>query len=326
MKITNKLDLPQPIVDAIRANWYGGGGEHRFASVTELIKPVKQFLLGKRHADELEQDAADMIWTLMGSAIHKVVEAADIDNAIQEERLSVSFKGARITGGFDLYHEGIVSDVKFTSVWSYIYGSRIKDWTIQLNLYAWLLERYGFNVDGIEVLAIFRDWSRHKAQADPSYPKPVERIRLELWDEEQVETWLEERIAEIKACDELPDDLIPECSPSERWEEPDRFAVMKPGAQRALRVFDSIDEARQFVNGHKEADRFAVMKPGAQRALRVFDSIDEARQFVSAHKEADNLRIVTRSEPPKRCAEFCPVNRFCHYYRAMGMNAEQNAA
>ncbi len=293
MKISNRLNLPDPIVEAIRANWYGGAGEHRLASVTELIKPTKQFILARRHRDEIEQDASDMIWMLMGSAIHKVLESANIDNAIQEERLSIDFKGSRITGGFDLYHEGVVSDFKFTSVWSYIYGNRISEWTAQLNLYAYLLGRYGFKVEGIEVLAIFRDWSRHKAQSDPNYPKPVERVRLELWDQEHCEAFLEERIAGIKACDELPDDLVTECSPAERWESPDQFAVMKPGANRALRVFDDIDEARRFVR---------------------------------AHKEADNLRVVTRSEPPKRCFEFCPVNRFCHFYRAMSTSEENMAA
>jgi hypothetical protein len=284
MTITNKLNLPGPIVQAIQANWYGGGGEDRFASVTELIKPTKQFLLAKRHQAEIEQDASEMIWTLMGSALHKVVESADIDNAMQEERLAVSFDGERITGGFDLYHGGIVTDFKFTSVWGHIYGSRVREWTAQLNLYAYLLGRYGFEVEGIEVVAIFRDWNRHKAKADPSYPKPVERLRLDLWEREQAEAFLDQRIGEIRRYCDLPDDLIPACSPEERWESPDRFAVLKPGSVRALRVFDRIDEAQQFVR---------------------------------EHKDADNLRVITRSDPPKRCLEFCPVNRFCHYYRSL---------
>jgi hypothetical protein len=282
MTITNKLNLPEPIVKAIQANWYGGHGENRFASVTELLKPTKQLLLSRRHAGEIEQDASEMIWTLMGSAIHRVVEAAGIDNAIQEERIMVTFQGEKISGGFDLYHGGIISDFKFTSAWSYIYGSRLNEWTAQLNLYAYLLERQGFEVDGIEVICVFRDWNRHKAQSDPQYPKPVERISLELWDREKTEAFLRERIHEIKSNESLPDDLIPECSPSERWEAPDTFAVMKPGGKRALRVFDNVLEAREFALGHKDAD---------------------------------NLVVMARSEPPKRCVDFCPVNRFCHYYR-----------
>ncbi len=283
MTITNKLNLPDPIVKAIQANWYGGHGEHRFASVTELLKPTKQLLLSRRHADEVEQDASEMIWTLMGSAIHRVVEAAEIDECFQEERLAVSFQGERITGGFDLYQGGIISDFKFISVWSYVFGSRIREWTAQLNLYAYMLERQGFEVEGIEVICVFRDWSRHKA-ADPQYPKPVERISLELWDREKTEAFLRERIAEIKSNESLPDDLIPACTPEERWEGPDTLAVMKPGGKRALRVFDNVLEAREFALGNKEAD---------------------------------NLVVVERSDPPKRCMNFCPMNRFCHFYRSL---------
>lgn len=292
MIITNKLNLPAPIVQAIRANWYGGRGENRFASVTELLKPTKQLLLSRRHAAEIEQDASELIWTLMGSAFHRVVEAAEIDDSFQEERLGISFRGEKITGGFDLYHGGIVSDFKFTSVWSFIYGSRIKDWTAQLNLYAYMLERQGFEVEGVEVICVFRDWNRHKAQADPQYPKPVERITLELWDKERVEAFLQERFADIKANAALPDDLIPECTPEERWEAPDTFAVMKPGGKRALRVFDNIDEAREFAAGHPDSG---------------------------------NLRVVARSEPPKRCLDFCPVNRFCHYYRGLFQSGQAAA-
>ncbi|MDD4224323.1 MAG: hypothetical protein PHD87_07040 [Candidatus Cloacimonetes bacterium] len=284
MTITNKLNLPEPIFKAIRANWYGGNREKRFASVTELLKPTKQLLLSRRHAEEVEQDASDMIWTLMGSAIHRVVEAAELDESFQEERLGISFEGDKITGGFDLFQNGVISDFKFTSVWSYIYGSRLNEWTAQLNLYAWLLSGCGFTVDGIEVITIFRDWSRSKAAADPGYPKPVERISLELWDKRRVEAYLRERIDEIKANEALPDDLIPECSQAERWEAPDRFAVMRPGSTRALRVFDDPEEARRYISEHKD--------PG-------------------------NLRVVARSEPPKRCLDFCPVNTFCHYYRSL---------
>jgi len=285
MKISNNLNLPEPIVAAIRANWYGGEGENRFASVTELIKPTKQLVLAKRHGSELEQDASQLLWTLMGSAIHKVVEAANIDNAIQEERLGLTFEGERITGGLDLYKDGVISDFKFTSVWSYLYGSRREEWTTQLNLYAYLLERHGFPVEGIEVVIIFRDWNKHKAQSDPLYPKPVERLVLDLWPAEKAEEYLRGRIEDIHKYSELPDDLIPECSQQERWERPDKYAVIRLDASRALRVFDHFEEALNYLN---------------------------------QSKNSENLQIITRTELPKRCFDYCPVNRFCHYYRSWG--------
>jgi hypothetical protein len=117
-----------PLVRAIRQNWYGGYKESRFASITELIKPTKIYVLERRYQDEISQEASDMIWTLMGSALHKVVEASAQDNSLAEERLAVVLNGEKITGGIDLYEDGIITDFKFTSVWNYFHSSRKDEW------------------------------------------------------------------------------------------------------------------------------------------------------------------------------------------------------
>lgn len=282
MKFTNRHKLPEAIVEAIKHNWYSGHKEHRFASVTELLKPTKQFILNKRHYREIVQDASEMIWMLLGSAIHKVLEAAEIDNSISEERLSITVDDAVITGGFDLYKDGIVTDFKFTGVWNYSSDSRKDEWEKQLNLYAYLLRQHGFAVKALQIVAIFRDWQKSKSISNPAYPQQVETISLKLWDDETVLGFLRERISELKSCDELSDDMIPECSPTERWQTDDQYAVYKTGGNRALRLFASREEAETFRNEHKEASQ---------------------------------LQIVVRSELPRRCQDFCPVNRFCHYYQ-----------
>lgn len=287
MKITNQHHLPEAIFEAIKHNWYSGHKEQRYASVTELLKPTKQFILSKRHYKEIVQDASDMIWMLLGSAIHKVLEASEIDNSISEERLSLDIDGAVITGGFDLYKDGIVSDFKFTGVWNYSSDSRKEEWEKQLNLYAYLLRQHGFEVKALQIIAIFRDWQKSKYLSSPAYPRQVETIAMKLWDDAAVIAFLKERITELRSIDELTDDMIPECSPEERWQGSDHYAVYR--------------------------------KDGA-RALRVFDKLDEAQAFLTAHKDAPVLSIVTRSEQPKRCFDYCPVNQFCHYYRKLTAN------
>ncbi len=281
MKITNRYNLPEAIVQAIKHNWYSGHKEHRFASVTELLKPTKQFILNKRHYKEIVQDASDMIWMLLGSAIHKVLEAADVDNSISEERLSLTVEDAVITGGFDLYKDGIVTDFKFTGVWNYTCDSRKEEWEKQLNLYAYLLRQHGFEVKALQIVAIFRDWQKSKLISNPAYPQQVETIVLKLWDDAAVLCFLRERISELRSFDELTDDMIPECSPAERWQANDQFAVYKTGANRALRLFDSREEAEAFRDGHKDAAQ---------------------------------LHIVVRGETPKRCQDYCTVNQFCHFF------------
>lgn len=293
MIITNKLNLPEPIIRAIEANWYSGSGENRFASVTELIKPTKQFVLTKRHYDEIVQDATDMIWMLMGSAIHKVVEAADIPDSLCEERLGVNIDGNIITGGIDLYKDGVITDFKFTSVWNHLHGSRKEEWEKQLNLYAFLLNQNGHEVKAINVIAIFRDWQKSKSLVDYGYPQQIETIELELWDQDRTLALIEERVQDIKANMELPDDMIPECSRRERWQ---------------------------------SEPKYAVYKEDGKRALRVFETKEEAEDFKQEHKDKDKLSIQTRNDLPKRCMEYCPVSSFCHYYQEINQPSASKAA
>ncbi len=65
------------------------------------------------------------IWSLYGQAMHAVMERADTDNALVEERLAMGIAGVKVSGQFDLYTgKGVLIDFKTTSVWTRIYGSR----------------------------------------------------------------------------------------------------------------------------------------------------------------------------------------------------------
>jgi hypothetical protein len=162
----------------------------------------------------------------------------------------------------------------------------------QLNCYAYLYRRHGFEVNALRVIAIFRDWQRCKSGLDKDYPKQVEVFTIDLWEDARVEDFINTRIAELKEALTLPDDFIPECTPFERWQADTQYAVCKPGNVRALRVFDSMQDAEAYKNGHKEAS---------------------------------SLYIVTRQEAPKRCKDYCPVKRFCHYYQSINPNKLQEA-
>ena len=73
MKITNRMNLPQPLVSAIERDPYVRVGD---VSVTSLAKSPRQFWLERRHAEEIEEDASDRIWALLGSIGHKILERA----------------------------------------------------------------------------------------------------------------------------------------------------------------------------------------------------------------------------------------------------------
>jgi hypothetical protein len=282
MKITNYNQIPQPIVRAIQKNWYAGAGAQHFCSVTDLIKPTKLFVLARRHQQELSREASELIWSLLGSAMHKVLEASETGESLNEERLYATVNGKTISGGVDLYENGTISDFKFTSVWSYIYASARKEWEEQLNLYSYLYQQAGFEVDKLQIIAVFRDWSAAKAKYQKHYPRQIEIIPICRWSVDRCSEFIRQRLAQMELALHLPDDAIEECTKEERWQ---------------------------------DEDVYAIMKRGNKRALKLCKSQQQAQAYMKAHKDREKLYLESRHGEPKRCENYCPVSSYCHYYR-----------
>ena len=89
MKVTNRLGLPQPIVEVLSRDNYSKGDAD--FSVTELIDSPRQKALTNRHRDEITVDCIDLIYQFDGKAVHSILEGAEVspDVGIIEERLSV---------------------------------------------------------------------------------------------------------------------------------------------------------------------------------------------------------------------------------------------
>jgi len=63
MRILNKYNLPEPLVKAV--TW--DNKPRKGFSVTDLIQPPRITQLTRRHFDEIEVDASERIWVLLGS-------------------------------------------------------------------------------------------------------------------------------------------------------------------------------------------------------------------------------------------------------------------
>ena len=72
MIITNKFGVPQPLVTLASREYYSKGASQY--SVTELMSPPRIRRLREKHQDDVEQDVSDMLWQLLGSALHVVME------------------------------------------------------------------------------------------------------------------------------------------------------------------------------------------------------------------------------------------------------------
>lgn len=283
MKITNKLGLPETIVNALKRPTYTKGGAHM--SATELLSPPRMVQLRIKHADEIEMDAADMVWSLVGTAMHGVLEHGKGDDHIVEQRLHTEIDGWTVSGAVDLQtikeDRITISDYKTTGVWA-VMNSKI-EWEQQLNIYAWLIERVKKSpVDAIEIVAFIRDWKRRDAEVKKDYPDaPVKVIPIELWPYENRETFVRERIhlhAEAMFSAQTGGDL-PLCSADDTWEKPTSYAVKKIGGVRANKVFYKREDAEKYLA-----------------------------------EVGDKYEIEVREGERTRCGSYCNVAPFCSQY------------
>lgn len=285
MKFTNNNNLPQVLVDALTANTYDGKHSDDWISVTTLIKAPKEAELKRRHAAELVEDASENIYRLLGSSVHGVLEKAYAFGRITEERYEQEMAGVKISGKIDMWEAGILYDYKLTSVWSVILSDK-KDWVNQVNCYAWLMRQHMGSEDavqGAKVIALFRDWQKSKVDEE-GYPQlPVKILDVPLWRQIDQHDYIADRLVKHLSVRDMQDDEIPICTPEERWQVGDKFAVYKNGNKKALRVFDSLEEAEKLVNG------------------------------MLVQYQDMTFKVEQRKGKDRKCADYCSVAGFCNY-------------
>lgn len=294
MIITNKLGLPKAFVEMAQR-------EHtqdtRRYSVTSLLKGTREAILEKRHGAEIEQDVSDMIWLLFGQAVHSILEQQEEEgHELKETKLTMPITVPdkseigecvpveyTLSGIFDLYNakEKKITDYKTCSVWKVIYND-YTDWQKQLLIYAYMMRYTGFDVNCGEIVAIMKDHSKSKAKYDSNYPQyPVKVIRFDFTEQdfEDIESFLLDKFNEIHSCENLSDDELPLCTPEERYNSGDKFAVMKKGRKTALRVLDTKDDAEIWMN-------------------------DNGGDYIEERPGED-----------KKCLEYCSACQFCSHYK-----------
>ena len=286
MKLTNRFGIPETFVNVLKRPTYSKGAAH--LSVTQLINSPKIVALTKKFEAELEQDVADMVWSIFGSAIHNILEHGKDENHLVEERIHSMVDGWKISGAVDLQvvdDQGGISirDYKTTSVWA-VMNEKI-EWEQQLNIYAWLVDtvKEDFHVTDLGIVAIIRDWSRRDAARNPDYPQaPVKELPIKLWPYEERKEFVQSRITSHSACEfsmETGEDLPP-CTPEEMWEKRTTWAIKKVGGVRAKSVHDTEESMLKALEIAGPAYEIEV-RPGS--------------------------RI--------RCESFCPVNTYCQQWR-----------
>lgn len=285
MWITNKFGLPEAFLNFARKDRYDAGAAD--ISVTTLIDAPRVKILKQQRKDEIEVDVVDMIWPLLGTAVHGILEGAEAKgNVTKEERLFMDVGGWVVSGQIDEQeeHEGkvFISDYKVTSVWSVIYGKI--EWEYQLNCYAHLVRKTkGREIGGLRIVAVLRDWQRRDAETKEDYPKaPVVSVEIPVWPEEKIQAYMEERVHLHQDAQMMWDTrkAVVECSDAERWTKPTTWAVVKKGQKRAQKVCLTEQEAKDWINSTSPTPR-------------------------------TQYEIQKRQGGRTRCEKYCSVSEFC---------------
>lgn len=296
MEFTNVSNLPKVIERAVANDPYDSSGSD--ISTTRLIAPPRIRVLEKNNFDLIKEDVSDRIFSLLGQSVHHIIERAKQKTDIAERRLfykdDAITNGWTLSGAFDLLtRQGNLIDFKVTSAWSALDAvTNGKDeWEQQLNVLDFLcrkkqkeLIRYKkeIKVKSLSIMAILRDWSKMRVMQSDNYPrKQVVMIPIRRWTEEEQENYVRTRIKLHQDAEQT--NQLPLCTAKERWRKEDTYAVMKDGRKTAWRVFNTKDEASQFVLSQKMI-------------------------------EGKGCSIVFRKGEDVRCQHYCRVNEFCSHF------------
>lgn len=291
MNYTNELNLPQPFVEAVKSNHVYKPNRY---SVTEVLGGTCEAILKRRHDSDITDDVSQRVWSLFGTAVHKVLQEAEAtDTQLQENWLSVPIKGTKyeLSGIFDLYDDETktVTDWKTCATWKVIFGD-FEDWRKQTLMYCWMLRQLDIDARRGEIVAIMRDHNMRKAKTEKDYPKhPVYRIGWDFTDEdfESIENEVWHWFSEVSHEETVDDDYLEPCSPEQTWHKPDKWAVKKKGRKTAVRVYESEKDARvRAMEENKKAD------------------------------SNDLYYVEFREGEDTKCDSYCPVSDFCPFARA----------
>lgn len=283
MAVTNSLNLPKPFVDAATK-------KHEYTpkrySVTSILKGTTEAVLQRRHANEIDTDVADCVWMIFGSAVHSILEQSDeTKTQLKENYLTMDMpNGYVLSGIFDLYDDatGTVTDYKTASVWKAVSGDW-EDYRKQTLLYCLMLREIGFDARRGEIVALLKDHSKSKAKYDRTYPQhPVVVMSWDFseTDFDNARDFVYYKFEKIERFEKMPDYELPPCNPDRRWNEPAKWAVMKKGRKKAVKLFE----------------------------------LKSAADFM-AYAYGPEAYIELRPEKNRKCEEYCTVSRWCRFYR-----------
>lgn len=293
MKLTNRFNLPQPIVDSILNDDYDPGDSD--ITVTQLWKSPRIVTLEQQHDEQLETDVIDNIWSLFGKSVHDMLSKIDMTASV-EQRLYITREGWKIGGKFDRFviAHNVIEDYKVTSAYHYMHQTPDSDWVTQQNTYAHILRENGYHVSGLRINALLRDWSKHEAARNPDYPpRQFMTMDLPMWEPDYAERRIVER---VQAHQSARSGSLPLCTDADRWARPKTYAVMKEGRKTAVKLFPVPGEASNFISMQtKDQDKLYIQeRAGSYIRCEGYCAVGAAGLCDQWNNDPDNPANITK--------------------------------
>jgi hypothetical protein len=316
MKIINDLDMPDHAFKAICKRSRTEPPKLDYIGVTTLMgAPLPRYLLA-RYWYQLEQKASETMNALQGQMGHMLFDKVETETET-EIHLKVEFEGQTIHGIADYYDPKLktLGDAKFKQVnavtASTIRGSQ--DLETQLNIYCWMARKMGYTVEHLQGDIYINGWTVYRSYGDSAYPKaPYVKLSIPIWEEAFTEQYVRERlkvhdtvaIKMLRGTDVLTagtnnlfvlDKLaleIPVCTDEERFMQPTKYAVMRDGQKKAVKLFDRNDDAHTWL----------------------------AAQLYA--KPSDKLSVTERKGGYMRCQFYCGVRTVCPHNKVLDIDPE----
>lgn len=196
-----------------------------------------------------------------------------------EVRQIKEFMGKLVTGKFDFCAEGRVEDVKNTSVYTWVKGSKDQDYQLQGSIYRWLNPELIFE-DTMLIQFFFSDWKAFEAKQNQNYPKrQTEQRIIPLLDITDTEAYVHDKLSMIEHYSDHPESDLPKCSDDDLWRDPPVWKYYRDPnkTKRATKNFDDPGAAHQYM---VDKGGVGVVRefPGQVKACLYCDAFSVCRQ------------------------------------------------
>lgn len=318
-RVTNTHNISLGLAVWLVSDDYDYIDDESYISVTGLLEPTRKIILTSRlDQSEASQDLVDLFDSRVGQALHKGIESTwqtqyvpaleklgypkkVIDRirinpeteeegtipVYMEQRAIREIDGVRLGGKYDFVFDGQVQDFKKTKVFKYLKPESSANWIMQGSIYRWLNPEKITN-DELVIQYLLLDWNRASSKCDPNYPSsPAPTRHFKLLSLSETESWIKQKLSQLKLYKDAPEEQIPECPDEALWRNPPKYSYYSDPTKtdRATKNFDN--EAEAHLHMASKGKGIVRVRPGLVRACN-----------------------------------YCPAQKICSQYQRMFANGE----